>query len=113
MTIEQRIEQLERQVNSLQASFIQSQKNQVPITAKTDNTATQVQTITPYTASRVAYIGDTESEFSLVRQGNISAWLVMEDNVQIPCGFEVAGDKIKVMWTEPLNKMATVNISIQ
>lgn len=37
MTIEQRLEQLERQVNCLQNSFIQSQKNQVPITHKTED----------------------------------------------------------------------------
>ena len=37
MTIEQRVEQLERQINCLQNSFIQSQKNQTPITHKAED----------------------------------------------------------------------------
>lgn len=111
MTIEQRVEQLERQVSSLQASFIQSQKNQVPITAKTDNTATQVQVITPYTESKLAYIGDTFAEFDLTRQGNISAWIDI-DGVKTPCVFVAEDGKIKVEF-EALEKVATVSISIQ
>lgn len=37
MTIEERLAQLENQVNCLQNSFIQSQKNQTPITNKAES----------------------------------------------------------------------------
>ena len=37
MTIEERFTQLENKVNCLQASFIQSQKNQMPITTKAES----------------------------------------------------------------------------
>ena len=37
MTIEQRVEQLEKQLSCLQNSFIQSQKNQTPITQKAED----------------------------------------------------------------------------
>ena len=111
MTIEQRVEQLERQVSSLQASFIQSQKNQVPITAKTDSTASQVQVITPHTESKMAYIGDTFAEFDIEKPGSISAWIDI-DGVKTPCTFVAEGDKIKVEF-EALEKVATVSISIQ
>lgn len=111
MTLEERIQRLEIQMANLQASFIQSQKNQVPITAKTDSTASQVQTITPYTESKMAYIGDTFTEFDLTKQGNISAWIEI-DGVQTPCVFVAEDDKIKVEF-EALEKVATVSISIQ
>ena len=111
MTIEERMDRLEIQMKNLQDSLLQMSKNQVPITAKTDSTASQVQVITPYTESKMAYIGDTFAEFDLARQGNISAWIEI-DGVQTPCVFVAEDGKIKVEF-EALEKVATVSISIQ
>ena len=60
MTLERRVEQLESRLNNLQNAFLQSQKNQVPVTAKTDDTANKVVDITPWTMTKTAYIDDTE-----------------------------------------------------
>lgn len=75
MSIEQRVKNLESRLNNLQAAFIQSQKNQVPITAKTDATAGAVEGLTPYTETKTAYIGDTSVTFSPVPSGNVSVFI--------------------------------------
>lgn len=111
MTIEERMDRLEIQMKNLQDSFLQMSKNQIPITAKTDSTASQVQVITPYTESKMAYIGDTFAEFDLTKPGNISAWIDI-DGVKTPCTFIAEDGKIKVEF-EALEKVATVSISIQ
>lgn len=111
MTLEERVKQLEAQMSCLQLAFVQYQKNQVPITAKTDDTANKVVTITPYTESKDVYIGNTECIFDKVKDGNISAWLE-SDGVQIPCDFEVVNGKIRVTF-EALENVGTVYISIQ
>ena len=42
MTLEKRVEQLESRLNNLQNAFLQSQKNQIPVTAKTDDTHSKI-----------------------------------------------------------------------
>ena len=111
MTLEERVKQLEVQMECLQAAFVQYQKNQVPITAKTDDTANKVVEITPYTESKDVYIGNTECVFEKIKDGNISAWLTV-GNEQIPCTYEVANNVIIVKF-EALEAVGTANISIQ
>ena len=115
MTIEQRVEQLERQVNSLQASFIQSQKNQVPITAKTDSTANRVDVVEanePYIESKTAYIDDDHVVFDLVRDGNVSVYMVDGDGKNVEHTFDRENGQIVVSF-EKRDSLATVTISIQ
>ena len=71
----------------------------------------KVNKITPYTASKNVYIDDTECEFDLVKNGDISAWLVSNGS-QIPCNFEVVDNKIIVSF-DALEAVGTVNISSQ
>lgn len=75
MTLEDKVNQLESRLNNLQNAFLQSQKNQVPVTAKTDDTANKVVEITPWTASKTAYIDDTEVTFYEVPTGNVTVYI--------------------------------------
>ena len=57
MDYEYEIQKLNERLNNLQKSFIQAQKNQIPITAKTDTTSNRVDSITFYKATKTAYFG--------------------------------------------------------
>lgn len=74
MTIEQRISNIESRLDSLQESFIQSQKNGVAVTANADNAISGIERLTPYTATQTAYYGESEKVFYNVPQGNITVF---------------------------------------
>ena len=105
MTLEDKVNQLESRLNNLQNAFLQSQKNQVPVTAKTDDTANKVVEITPWTASKTAYIDDTEVTFTDVPQGSMSVY------TDVPHTVERDGDRVTVKF-EPLEEVTEVTISI-
>ena len=111
MNYEQEIEKLNKRLDSLQASFIQAQKNQVPITAKADSTieiAAKVDEITPYTETKTAYIEDTEVVFENVPSG---ALLVSLSNPSI--AYTVTKEENNVIVDfEPLDEVTEVTISI-
>jgi hypothetical protein len=103
--MEERIKRLEVQLASLQAAFIQSQKNQVPITGKVDDTANRVTEITPWTATKTAYIGDTECIFTDVPQGNLTVYLT------IPYTVERMDNRVTVRF-DTLEEVTDIAISI-
>lgn len=105
MTLEQRVNQLEKQVDNLNKAFLQAQRNQVPITAKVDDSANQVKAITPYTETKTAYIDDTEIMFTDVPNGNLSVFGI--DN------FSMTKDNGRLVLTfEPLEEVTEITISI-
>lgn len=103
--MEERIKRLEVQLASLQAAFIQSQKNQVPITGKVDDTASKVTEITPWTATKTAYIEDTEAIFTDVPQGNLTVYFYGSYEV------EREGSVVAIRFA-PLDKVTEITISI-
>lgn len=105
MTLEDKVNQLESRLNNLQNAFLQSQKNQVPVTAKTDDTASKVVEITPWTASKLAYIDDTEVTFTDVPQGSMSVYM------DTPHTYERDGDRVVVKF-EPLEEVTEVTINV-
>ena len=105
MTLEEKVNQLESRLNNLQNAFLQSQKNQIPVTAKTDDTASKVVEITPWTASKTAYIDDTECIFTEVPTGNMTVYC------SVPHTVERDGDRVTVKF-EPLEEVIEVTISI-
>lgn len=107
MTLEEKVNQLESRLNNLQNAFLQSQKNQVPVTAKTDDTASKVVDITPWTASKTAYIDDTSVSFENVPNGNMSVYVGGVNHTL----FERDGDRVTVKF-EPLEEVIEVTISI-
>lgn len=111
MNIEQRILNLESRLDSLQASFIQAQRNQVPITAKTDDAVSGVERLTPYTETKTAYIDDTEIIFENVTEGNLSVYVKDSEGNYPNYTVERMGDRVTVHF-EPLEYVTTVTISL-
>ena len=74
MNYEQEINKLKAQVGNLQSAFLQSQRNQVPITAKVDESANQIINLTPYTETKIGYYGETEKIFYDVPDGNVTVF---------------------------------------
>lgn len=107
MTIEQRISNLESRLDSLQESFIQSQRNAVEVTAKADVGYNKPDA--PYTATQTAYYGESEKVFYNVPQGNIT---VFWDNYNGDYAVERIADRIVVSF-DALTDNATISIMIQ
>lgn len=105
MTTEQRITQLEARLDNLQNAFVQSQRNQVPITGKVDDTANKVTEITPQTFTQTAYIGDTSVAFTEVPTGNMTVYAPFNYTV------EREGDRVTVYFEE-LEEVTEITISI-
>lgn len=78
MTLEKRVERLERLFENLQESFIKAQANQVINTAKTDDNTNKVNAITPYTETQIGYYGETEKTFYNVPEGNVTVFGLKE-----------------------------------
>ena len=108
MTLEQRVNQLEKQFDNLNKAFLQAQRNQVPITAKVDDSANQVKAITPYTETKTAYIGDTEIVFTDVPSGN----LLVFTNPDMMLNWERAEKNVRVVFL-PLEEVTQVTITVQ
>lgn len=105
MNYEEEINKLKSRLDNFQQAFLQSQKNQVPVTAKTDDTAGKVVAITPWTASKTAYVDDTECIFTEVPTGNMTVYC------SVPHTVERDGDRVTVKF-EPLEEVTEVTISI-
>ena len=104
------IQELESRLNALEKAFLQAQKNQVPVTAKVDDTSNRVTSITPYTETKTAYIGDTVVVFENVPQGNEIVFF--SPNNTSAHSIERMADNLVITF-EPLNEVTTVTISIQ
>ena len=76
-----------------------------------DRLGKQTEAITPWTASKTAYIDDTEVTFTDAPQGNVSVYMTDKDGQNVPCTFERVYNGIKVAF-EKRNSLAEVNISI-
>lgn len=68
--------------------------------------------ITPYNGSKTAYIGDTETRFLKVKDGNVNAHCITESGVSKVVTIEFTTNEIVVKY-EPLEEVATVSILIQ
>lgn len=107
MNYEYEIDKLKKAVANLNNTVLQMAKNNTPMVSKVDNTASIVTTITPYTETKTAYIGDTEVAFQN-KQGNL---LVYTDK-PFPYSVDRNYDFIVVNF-EPLEEVSQITISIQ
>ncbi len=76
-----------------------------------DRLGKQTEAITPWTASKTAYIDDTSVTFTDAPQGNVSVYMTDKDGQNVPCTFERVYNGIKVSF-EKRTSLAEVNISI-
>ena len=107
MNYEKEINDLKRQVKQLNESVLAMGKNNVGQVSKLDDTSNKVEQITPYKASKTAYIGDTEVVFENVPQGDISVFGLEEYRV------EFITNGTFVITFDALEEVTTVSISIQ
>lgn len=113
MTIEQRISNIESRLDSLQESFIQSQKNAVEVTANADtgkSAMAQVVKITPFTATQTVYYGESEKVFYNVPQGNIT---VFWDNYNGDYSVQRFNGGVTVSFETLTVAEATISIMVQ
>lgn len=106
---ESRIKAIEDRLEELQQSFIQTQRNQVPIVEKVDETSNKVDAITPYTETKTAYYNEKEKTFYNVPQGNV---LVQFSNYQGSYAVNRIADRLTVTF-EQLTENTDITISIQ
>lgn len=109
--LEVRVQNLEARLDSLMRSFIQSQANQTPITWKTDETASNVEALTPYTETKTAYIGDTQTVFDTDKHGHLTVYVEDTDGNCPEYTVERMSDRIIVKF-EALERVASITISI-
>lgn len=83
-----------------------------PIDVRMRNMSAQINAITPTTFAKQAYIGDTACEFITDMVGNITAYVIDENGNYIQCTITRETGKITILF-DPLETVATVNISIQ
>lgn len=102
MTIDERVTNLENLVYAL-INRIDNDKHYTNADIK--GTRQSVTEITPWTASKTAYIEDTEVVFSGVPTGNMTVYCL------VPHTVERDGDRVVVRF-EPLEEVTEVTISI-
>jgi len=114
MNYEEEIIKLQKQYASLSKSFLQAQKNQVPITGKTDSAMStadsalsMAEAITPYTETKTAYISDTFVEFDNVPSGNIT----IGTNAPLDYSYKKEGSLVIVEF-DPLEEVIDITISV-
>lgn len=105
MTLEQRVNQLEKQVDNLNKAFLQAQRNQVPITAKVDDSANNIKAITPYTETQIGYYGETEKTFYNVPLGNVTVFGLKEYSL------DRISDRLTITF-DALSEQTEITISI-
>lgn len=109
MNYEYEIDKLKKAVANLNNTVLQMAKNNTPMVSKVDNTANIVTTITPYTETKTAYIGDTEITFDNVPSGNLSIFGLLSRLYRVDREF----DRVVITLLAPLDEVTEVTISIQ
>ena len=105
MDIETRLKNLENLVDYL-SKMVTNNKRYTD--ADIAGTRQNISTITPYTETKTAYIGDTEVVFTDVPQGNLSVYF------DTPTDYSVERTKDAIAVTfDALDEVTTVTISIQ
>ena len=105
MNIEKEIMKINARIDSLTKSIIQMSTNQVPITAKVDDSANQVKAITPYTETQIGYYGETEKTFYNVPEGNVTVFGLKEYSL------ERISDRLTITF-DALTEQTEITISI-
>ena len=109
MTIEQRLSNLESRFDSLQESFLQSQKNGVVVIANADNAVSGIERLTPYTDTKTAYYGESEKNFYDVPQGILTVYF---DNYTGSYSVERIDDRLTVSF-DTLENDTNITIIVQ
>lgn len=104
---------LEKRVAQLEQIVLQLSRNIPSIVSDVDDTSNKVTQITPYTASKTAYIGDYQVLFENTPQGILTVSAVDSEGGFPAYVLEREGGTISVHFDNPLDYVTTVSISIQ
>ena len=107
MNYEYEIKQIKAQLQNLQEIVLRMSRSNTEEVSKREQTTAQVDSLTPYTDTKTAYIGDTEVVFQN-KQGNL---LIYTDK-PFPYSVDRNNDFIVVNF-EPLEEVSQITISIQ
>ena len=111
MNYEYEIKQIKAQLQNLQEIVLRMSRSNTEEVGKREQTTAQVDSLTPYTETKTAYIGDTNCGFNTPTDGNVSVFF--DKNVN---GYRVEKDyyarRIVVVFDEPLEEVTEVTISI-
>lgn len=111
MNYEYEIQNLKNQIKDLQDSARKLAKGNTEEVSKREQTTAQVDSLTPYTDTKTAYIGDTECVFDNVPNGCVGVFI---NGVPDGCvaRYEPT-DRVVIHFDEPLEEVTEVTISIQ
>lgn len=109
MNYEYEIQNLKNQISDLQDSVRKLAKGNTEEVSKREQTTAQVDSLTPYTDTKTAYIGDTEISFDNVPSGNLS---VFADNIS-EYRTDRVGSTLNIDFIKPLEEVTEITISIQ
>ena len=108
ISIELENDSIQKQIDILTAQLTAVQKTTDEAIAELNDS---VETITPYTAEKIGYIGDTEVLFEDVPDGILSVFAENSEGNSIECEAKKSGDDVKVTF-KPLEYVTTISISI-
>lgn len=105
MTIEQRLDKLERQVKNLNRFFLDSQRSNTQTVARVDGNSNDIVSLTPYTATQIGYYGETEKTFYNVPEGNVTVFGLKEYSL------DRISDRLMITF-DALSEQTEITISI-
>ena len=111
MNYDYEIQQIKRQMNSLAEAIYKIGGNVSVEVGKRENTTNQLDAITPFVETKTAYLGDTEVQFSDVKDGNLSVF-VENENGEFPKYTVERNADIITVYFEPLEYITNITISI-
>ena len=112
MTIEQRLDILEKDVKYLRDTLMQAMANMTPVINKADSTSNKTDSLTPTILTKQAYIDDAEVVFNNVPNGNITVYVEDENGSFLNYSISRVTDMITVSFDRPLEYTATITLSI-
>lgn len=111
ISIELENSDIQSQIDIISANLITQQSQIENISDSVDELNNTVETITPYTAEKAGYVGDTEVLFEDVPDGIITVSAENSEGNSIECEAKKSGNDVVVTF-EPLEYVTTISISI-
>ncbi len=105
MNYDYEIQNLKNQISDLQDTVRKLAKGNTEEVSAREQTTAQVDSLTPYTETKTAYIGDTELVFDNVPSGNLTVFGMKEYQA------ERDSDRIRISF-DALEEVTEVTISI-
>ena len=110
MNYEYEINKIKAQLQNLQEIVLKMSRGNTEEVGKREQTTAQVDNLTPYTETEMAYIGDTQVVFVDAPEGNLNVYF---SNYNGGYSTERMANGLIVFLDEPLEEVTEVTISIQ